>query len=249
MLIIGASEIAHYLAEMATTVDYRVFVCDPREEYRQAWRVPGATFVEGMPDDAVAALRPDGHTVVLAVSHDPKLDDMALLEALKSEAFYVGAVGSKQTSAERRKRLAACDLSAARDRAVARPRGACHRLAHAAGDRRGDPRGPHRDPQRPHSRARGRGGHAPHGLIRGLLLAGGAGDALRWREAPCGHGRQRLSHRHPCRSLPLSRAWATRWPSCAPAMRRWRARCARRAATCSRRPIRCAAWGRACRPA
>ncbi len=120
MLIIGASEIAHYLAEMATTVDYRVFVCDPREEYRLAWRVPGATFVEGMPDDAVAAIRPDGHTVVLAVSHDPKLDDMALLEALKSEAFYVGAVGSKQTSVERRRRLAGFDLSA---REIARLRG------------------------------------------------------------------------------------------------------------------------------
>ncbi len=120
MLIIGASEIAHYLAEIATTVDYRVFVCDPREEYRQAWRVPGATLVEGMPDDAVAAFRPDGHTVILTVSHDPKLDDMALLEALKSDAFYVGAVGSKQTSAERRKRLALFDLSAAQ---VARLRG------------------------------------------------------------------------------------------------------------------------------
>ena len=120
MLVIGASEIAHYLAEMATTVGYRVFVCDPREEYRIAWRVPGATFVEGMPDDAVAAVKPDGHTVVLAVSHDPKLDDMALLEALKSEAFYVGAVGSRQTSAERRKRLAAFDLSA---REIARLRG------------------------------------------------------------------------------------------------------------------------------
>ncbi|MDH5264493.1 MAG: XdhC family protein, partial [Betaproteobacteria bacterium] len=102
------------------TVDYRVFVCDPREEYRTAWRVPGTTFVEGMPDDAVAALRPDGHTVILTVSHDPKLDDMALLEALKSDAFYVGAVGSKQTSAERRKRLGEFDLSA---REIARLRG------------------------------------------------------------------------------------------------------------------------------
>jgi xanthine dehydrogenase accessory factor len=120
MLIIGASEIAHYLAEVAATVDYRVFVCDPREEYRLAWRVPGATFVEGMPDDAVLAMRPDGHTVVIAVSHDPKLDDMALIEALKSGAFYVGAVGSVRTSAERRKRLAAFDLSA---REIARLRG------------------------------------------------------------------------------------------------------------------------------
>jgi xanthine dehydrogenase accessory factor len=64
-----------------------------------------------MPDDAVLAFRPDGHSVILTVSHDPKLDDMALLEALKSEAFYVGAVGSARTSAERRKRLADFDLS------------------------------------------------------------------------------------------------------------------------------------------
>jgi len=120
MLIIGASEIAHYLAQIATTVGYRVLVCDPREEYRLAWRIPGTAFVAGMPDDAVLAIEPDGHTVVLAVSHDPKLDDMALLEALKSKAFYVGAVGSKRTSAERRKRLAAFDLSA---REVARLRG------------------------------------------------------------------------------------------------------------------------------
>jgi xanthine dehydrogenase accessory factor len=111
MLIIGGSEIAHYLAEVAATVDYQVFVCDPREEYKAAWRVPGAQWIDGMPDDAVLAFRPDGHSVILTVSHDPKLDDMALLEALKSEAFYVGAVGSARTSAERRKRLADFDLT------------------------------------------------------------------------------------------------------------------------------------------
>jgi len=111
MLIIGASEIAHYLAEVAATVDFQVFVCDPREEYRSAWRANGAKWIDGMPDDAVAAFRPDGHSVILTVSHDPKLDDMALLEALKGDAFYVGAVGSGRTSAERRKRLADFDLS------------------------------------------------------------------------------------------------------------------------------------------
>jgi xanthine dehydrogenase accessory factor len=120
MLIIGASEIAHYLAEIATTVDYQVTVCDPREEYRAAWRVAGTRFADGMPDDAVVAFRPDGHTVILTVSHDPKLDDMALLEALKSGAFYVGAVGSAQTSADRRKRLAEFDLT---PREIARLRG------------------------------------------------------------------------------------------------------------------------------
>ena len=111
MLVIGASEIAHYLAEVASTVDFQVFVCDPREEYRGAWRAHGAQWLDGMPDDAVLAFRPDGHSVILAVSHDPKLDDMALLEALKSDAFYVGAVGSSRTSAERRKRLADFDLT------------------------------------------------------------------------------------------------------------------------------------------
>ena len=111
MLIIGASEIAHYLAEVASTVDFQVFVCDPREEYRGAWRARDARWIEGMPDDAVLAFKADGHSVILTVSHDPKLDDMALLEALKSSAFYVGAVGSRQTSAERRKRLADFDLS------------------------------------------------------------------------------------------------------------------------------------------
>jgi xanthine dehydrogenase accessory factor len=110
MLVIGASEIAHYLAEVASTVDFQVFVCDPREEYRSAWRAKGAKWIEGMPDDAVLAFKPDGHSVILTVSHDPKLDDMALLEALKSDAFYVGAVGSARTSAERRKRLADFDL-------------------------------------------------------------------------------------------------------------------------------------------
>lgn len=120
MLVIGASEIAHYLAEVAATVDFQVFVCDPREEYRAAWRAKGAKWIDGMPDEAVAALRPDGHTVILTVSHDPRLDDMALLEALKSEAFYVGAVGSERTSAERRKRLAEFDLT---PQQVARLRG------------------------------------------------------------------------------------------------------------------------------
>jgi xanthine dehydrogenase accessory factor len=112
LLIIGASEIARYLAEVAATLDFQVFVCDPREEYQTAWRVAAATIVDGMPDDAVVAFKCDPHTVVVTVSHDPKLDDMALLEALKTDAFYVGAVGSMKTNDERRKRLALFDLTA-----------------------------------------------------------------------------------------------------------------------------------------
>ncbi len=111
MLIIGASEIARYLAEVAATLDFQVFVCDPREEYQAAWRVPGSVFVDGMPDEAVVAFKADGHTVIITVSHDPKLDDMALMEALKTDAFYVGAVGSKKTSDERRKRLREFELT------------------------------------------------------------------------------------------------------------------------------------------
>jgi xanthine dehydrogenase accessory factor len=113
MLIIGASEIAVFLAEIAKTLDFNVFVCDPREEYKSIWRVEGTNFVEGMPDDAVLAFNTDSRTVIIAVSHDPKLDDMALMEALKTPAFYVGAVGSTKTSDARRARLKEFDVSAA----------------------------------------------------------------------------------------------------------------------------------------
>jgi xanthine dehydrogenase accessory factor len=96
---------------MAQALDYHVTVCDPREEYADTWNVPGAELTREMPDDVVLAMNLDAHSAVVALTHDPKLDDMALLEALKSDAFYVGAVGSKQTSAERRKRLADFDLT------------------------------------------------------------------------------------------------------------------------------------------
>lgn len=105
LLIVGASEIGRYLAEIAPTLDFQVFVCDPREEYRASWQVASARWVDGMPDDAVTAFKPDPHSVIVTVSHDPKLDDMALMTALTSDAFYVGAVGSAKTSADRRTRL------------------------------------------------------------------------------------------------------------------------------------------------
>ena len=105
LLIIGAGQLAQYLARMALALDYHVIVCDPREEYFKSWQVPGAEFYTTMPDDTVLALEPDGHTAIVAASHDPKLDDMALLEALKSPAFYVGALGSKANTAKRKQRL------------------------------------------------------------------------------------------------------------------------------------------------
>jgi len=105
LLIIGAGQISRYLAQMAQALDYQVRVCDPRSEYATEWDVPGATLLPGMPDDVVSELALDPHSAVVALTHDPKLDDMALLEALKSPAFYVGALGSKVNNGHRRQRL------------------------------------------------------------------------------------------------------------------------------------------------
>jgi xanthine dehydrogenase accessory factor len=112
LLIIGAGQTSRYLAEMAQALDYQVTVCDPREEYADEWKVPGAALVRGYPDDVVLEMNPDPHLAVVAVTHDPKLDDAALTEALKSPAFYVGALGSKKNNDKRRQRLAGFDLSA-----------------------------------------------------------------------------------------------------------------------------------------
>mgnify|MGYP002136775445 CR=1 FL=1 len=105
LLIVGAGQISRYLAPMAQALDYAVQVCDPREEYFTEWDVPGVPLLPGMPDDAVLAMAPDPHTAIVALTHDPKLDDMALLEALKSPAFYVGALGSRANNAARKARL------------------------------------------------------------------------------------------------------------------------------------------------
>lgn len=109
LLLIGAGPIARVLAQMAPALDFSVCVCDPREEFSAEWNAgdaPLAPLVPGMPDDAVIALGPDINTAIVALTHDPKLDDMALLEALKSPAFYVGALGSQRSNARRRERLA-----------------------------------------------------------------------------------------------------------------------------------------------
>lgn len=113
LLIIGAGQLSVYLAQVAQGLDYQVIVCDPREEYSDAWALPDVELTREMPDDAVLAMRPDAHSAVVALTHDPKLDDMALLEALKSPAFYVGALGSRANNARRRERLQLFDLSRA----------------------------------------------------------------------------------------------------------------------------------------
>jgi len=111
LLIIGANQLGSMLATMAQTLDFDVLICDPREDIRAQWRIEGVQWMNGMPDDVVQAIQPDAHTAIVAVTHDPKLDDMALLEALKCEAFYVGALGSRKNQEKRRERMRMFDLS------------------------------------------------------------------------------------------------------------------------------------------
>ncbi len=120
LLVIGAGQLSRTLAEMAQALDFEVIVCDPREEYSATWAVPNTLFRSDMPDDAVLDLQLDPHSAVVAVTHDPKLDDLALLEALQSPAFYVGALGSRRNTAARKERLKLFDLS---DDAIARLHG------------------------------------------------------------------------------------------------------------------------------
>ncbi len=110
LLIIGAGQLSRYLAEMALALDYQVLICDPRPDFRKSWPAALPPVDPAMPDDFVTAQRPDPHTAIVALTHDPKQDDLALLEALKSQAFYVGAIGSKSNQAKRRERLALFDL-------------------------------------------------------------------------------------------------------------------------------------------
>lgn len=111
LLIIGANQLGSVLASMAQVLEFDVLICDPREDMRSEWHVEGATWLYGMPDDVVLDIQPDAHTAIVAVTHDPKLDDMALLEALKSDAFYVGALGAVKNQEKRRDRLRMFDLS------------------------------------------------------------------------------------------------------------------------------------------
>jgi xanthine dehydrogenase accessory factor len=111
LVLIGAGQLTRYLAEMAHMLDYNVTVVDPREEYAAGWDVPGVPLNRGMPDDVVRELNLDGHTALIALTHDPKLDDLALMEGLKSAAFYVGAIGSKKNNDARRVRLREFDVS------------------------------------------------------------------------------------------------------------------------------------------
>lgn len=113
LLLVGAGQLAQSLSLVASMLDYRVAVCDPRRQFIDAWRGPEVELVCAMPDDFLRAQSVDRHTAVITLTHDPRIDDMALMEALTQDAFYVGALGSPRTSAKRRERLRSLDLDEA----------------------------------------------------------------------------------------------------------------------------------------
>ena len=119
-LVIGATELSRYVVTILRTLGFAITVCDPRPEYSGDWDIDDVRLTTGMPDDEVLAMGCDPRSAVLAVSHDPKLDDLALLEALKTPAFYVGALGSSMTTVRRKDRLRHFDLP---ERAIERLRG------------------------------------------------------------------------------------------------------------------------------
>jgi xanthine dehydrogenase accessory factor len=120
MYIVGAVHIAQALAPMATIAGYEVTVIDPRGSFATPERFPGVKLSTDWPDEAIGRAPPDSRTAVITLTHDPKLDDPALIAALKSEAFYIGALGSRKTHGLRHERLRAEGFD---DRAIARIHG------------------------------------------------------------------------------------------------------------------------------
>ena len=105
LLLLGAGDVAKYVAEMALALGYNVTLCDPRPKYLDNWHVDGVKTTSRLPDDVVRECFSNPYSGIIALAHDPRVDDMALMEALKTDAFYIGAMGSERTSAARRKRL------------------------------------------------------------------------------------------------------------------------------------------------
>lgn len=105
MFVIGAGQLSLYVANFAVASDFDVIVIDPREEYAEGLDLEGVQFIKGMPDDVMQELGIDSHTAIVALTHDPKIDDLALIDALQSEAFYIGALGSLTNTLKRKERL------------------------------------------------------------------------------------------------------------------------------------------------
>ena len=112
LLIVGAVHISQALAPMAAIAGYAVSIIDPRGSFATEARFPGVTLIDEWPDEAMDELDPDRRTAVVTLTHDPKLDDPALLVALRSPAFYITALGSRRTHAKRIDRLTKAGLSA-----------------------------------------------------------------------------------------------------------------------------------------
>jgi len=123
LFVIGAGQLSEALIPIAQLLDYAVTVCDPREEVTHAARLADAALTREMPDDAALTFAPDAHSAIVALSHDPKLDDLGLLEALRSQAFFIGALGSRRASLARRERLALFDLNPAQIARLSAPIG------------------------------------------------------------------------------------------------------------------------------
>lgn len=113
LFIIGASMVTQYVAELAIMLEYLVTVCDPRQEMLDELQVNGVEKVCDFPDDVIRERANDAQTAIIALTHDPRIDDMGLLEAFETDAYYIGAMGSSRTSASRRERLRALDVSEA----------------------------------------------------------------------------------------------------------------------------------------
>lgn len=112
LLLIGGGELSRMLAQMALTFDYQIIVCDPRQQMIDDWPLSQVTALQGMPDDIVRDYVQDAFSIVLALTHDPRIDDMGLMQALQSPAFYIGALGSRKTAEKRRARLQQLGLPA-----------------------------------------------------------------------------------------------------------------------------------------
>ena len=111
LFIIGASAVAKYVAEFAQVLDYQVTICDPRQDRLDEMNVDGVNRVCDMPDDAIRKMAYDSQSAIVALTHDPRIDDMGLLEAFDTDAFYIGAMGSTRTSTNRLERLKLFDVS------------------------------------------------------------------------------------------------------------------------------------------
>lgn len=113
VLVVGAVHIAQFLAPMVRLCGYDVVVVDPRRAFATPERFEGTPLLHDWPDEAFARLAPDRRTAVVTMTHDPKIDDPALVAALRSDAFYIGSLGSRKTQAARLERLAAAGFSPA----------------------------------------------------------------------------------------------------------------------------------------